>query len=450
MISAPLAHDEDGVPFELPDSAAWWRVKKCTGGRPAAVLGPDDEPLFIAILDEEDVLLANGCSGELRLEAVDQNRKKIDAPVACVHLDPPVAHRSGVSSNGDTDLVRATVEANTRAMEAMQRTQVEQVRASAQRERALLDSQAATNQAHMDLIVALLDRMAPAEKQEPVALLKRQLEFQRVFDQAAQRNALPANGSGFPNGQPKGDDDELPKWLKKIAPFAPSIQEAVVAAFSNGDEGKAESLRSRIAPVTRLVAGIANEGTALVPGASAAVVARRHRPKAVREILAMLDEDEAQALERVIDGFDDAHFQRLALEAASIPDLTERVGKARALLSAVGFVRFAAPAETSAADEQEEDEAPEPPDVPPALRPIFAKLSPEEVEVGEQMIALLDLATVEKLVASLADKPMEEAVAAVRRSIEDARRRGASVAQRAVQSIFEGGKKPDGSGGGAR
>jgi len=440
MISAPLARDEDGNPFELPDSAALWQIKKVTGGRPATVLGPDDRQLYIAIVDDEDALRANGCSGDLRLEAMDEQRRKVGAPFAFVHLEALVADVRGSASRGDSDLTRATVDANTRAMESMQRTQVEQIRAAAQRERALLEAQVAIQQSHTELVIALLDRMAPSEKQEPVTLLKRQLEFQRVLSQAAQRNALPASGTISEQDRPAEEDELVPGWLKKVASFAPTVQESIVTMFAKGDPAKAESLRAGIGTFTNLVTSIANMGNASASSPPTAPSVR-HRPKAIREILALLEEDEAQAMDRIIDGLDDANFQRLCLEAAAIT-LDERVARARATLAAVGFVR-------TSTQTVEAPDVDEPPDVPAALQPIFARLSPEEVSAGEEMLSILDLSTVNRMIAELTAVPLDDGVAAMRRAIDEARRRGASVAQRAVLAALGGLNKRGGPNGGS-
>jgi len=47
--NAPLARDTDGNPFELPDGAAYWRVRRQTGGRPRKVLGVDRQPLRVPL-----------------------------------------------------------------------------------------------------------------------------------------------------------------------------------------------------------------------------------------------------------------------------------------------------------------------------------------------------------------------------------------------------------------
>jgi hypothetical protein len=89
-ITAPLARDADGNAIELPDKAAFWEVMRPTGGRPSkVVVGRDKEQLYIAIADDEDALLVNGCSGAILLRAVDAQKKSVGAPLVCIDLGSP-------------------------------------------------------------------------------------------------------------------------------------------------------------------------------------------------------------------------------------------------------------------------------------------------------------------------------------------------------------------------
>src|SRR5580698_100633 len=67
----PLARDVDGNPFELPQHASAWRIRRQTGGRPRIVLGADKQPMLVplgfTIVDLEDIL----APGSYRLDIVD-------------------------------------------------------------------------------------------------------------------------------------------------------------------------------------------------------------------------------------------------------------------------------------------------------------------------------------------------------------------------------------------
>jgi hypothetical protein len=127
--NAPLARDSDGNPFELPDGAAYWRVRRQTGGRPRKVLGVDRQPLRVPLEmtaeELEDVL---GPSSYL-LDLHDQAHNSLNVTV-------PVTVGSGVDAPDDearevaeaspavvalpatTNEVRLVLEANIRAMSA--------------------------------------------------------------------------------------------------------------------------------------------------------------------------------------------------------------------------------------------------------------------------------------------------------------------------------------------
>jgi hypothetical protein len=126
---APLARDSDGNPFELPDGAAYWRVRRQTGGRPRKVLGVDRQPLRVPLEmtaeELEDVL---GPSSYL-LDLHDQahNSLNVTVPVTVgVGVDEAAdgAHEVAEASPAAIALpataneVRLVLEANIRAMSA--------------------------------------------------------------------------------------------------------------------------------------------------------------------------------------------------------------------------------------------------------------------------------------------------------------------------------------------
>src|SRR3954470_22317853 len=102
---APIARDQHGNPFELPPEAKFWRVRRHTRGRPADVMGPDGEPLFIAIEDDQSDLRAHGCCGPIRLDAVNADRRPLSVQATYVDMGTEESPRAA-SSEGDKDMVR--------------------------------------------------------------------------------------------------------------------------------------------------------------------------------------------------------------------------------------------------------------------------------------------------------------------------------------------------------
>ena len=205
METVPLAHDADGNAFPLPDEAAFWRVRRHTGGRPSIVLGPDGEPLFISINADVSTLEQAGCgSGAFRLEAVDVHRKVVGAPIAFVDIADVAPQPLG---NGD--VVRAAMEALTRTTEAMQRAQVERERAQAARDRELMQAQIEAQRAmienqkvQMNMVVQLFERVTGHG--DPVAMLQQQLKFQRELEAEAKRR------------NSRGVEKEKPAWAETL------------------------------------------------------------------------------------------------------------------------------------------------------------------------------------------------------------------------------------------
>jgi hypothetical protein len=165
---APLAYDVHGNAIELPPEAAYWRVRRHTGGRPSEICGSDGEPLFIPIGEDRPTLRANGCTGSVRLDAVDEERRAVDAPAAFVELggdEAPARNSAALVGDTHADLLRVAIETNTRTMEAMQRAQIERERVLGIKEKALTDSQVAMMKMQSDLMIALGQVYA----REPVA-----------------------------------------------------------------------------------------------------------------------------------------------------------------------------------------------------------------------------------------------------------------------------------------
>lgn len=298
-----LARDPAGNAFPLPDQAAFWRVRRHTGGRPSAVVGPNGEPLFIAINGDLDSLVDAGCApGSYRLEAVDVQRRAVGSPIAFVEIvepqQQPIAHG---------DLLRASIEALTRTTEAMQRTQLERERASAARERELMNAQVEaqralieSQKAQMQLVASLFERVpAPGD---PVAILKQQMSLQRVIDRQRYSDAIP--------DQPiHSATDSMPWWLQLLTQYGPYL--GMLAT------GK---------PPHEVLAILATQtGMAVPPVEAASAVPTEPSPDAVppppapsvpsvkekiQTILDRLTPDERMTVKRHLDGLPDDGFER--------------------------------------------------------------------------------------------------------------------------------------------
>jgi hypothetical protein len=439
----PLARDQNGNSFPLPPEAEFWRVRRQTGGRPSTVLGPDGEPLFVVLTSDKPDLRSYGCNGSIRLEAVDRNHKPVNAPVAVVELGDETVPRS-LPATDNADLVRGSVEALTRTMEAMQRAQVERERTLAQKERALADSQVARDRMFADLLIALLERSGNGRPQDPVAVLKQQLAFQKTLEhETGRRNAQ------FVVPEIKPDDGKPPTWLDRAMPFAPlvatGIQEMVVKSIANDDPAKAERLRDdfkRWAQIAGQMAGAPPQQFSAPVGEEDEVSNTRPTPsKPVRQLMAMLEDDEATAFDEFLDRLSHDQHAQLETFVESLGSIENRVTWARSLLSGE------AP--------QPAEEAPPPAvaasrlaDVPPQLASVLMQLSDDDKIVASQIVAVLDRGTLQSLTDRLIAMPPETALQTIRNAINDARRRSPSVAQRAVADALreEENSRPNGHG----
>jgi hypothetical protein len=237
----PLARDQHGNTFEVPSEAVYWRVRRHTGGRPSTVLGPDGEPLFIPIHGDKPDLVANGCTGSLRLEAVNADFRSLDAPVAFVELGSGAdIARNASAADGNADLVRVGFESLTRTVEAMQRAQVERERANAIERKAFADAQIAAQRMNTELVIALAERIGGGKPQDALSAMKEHAAIQRVLEQGTQRNAglLPA-----PTTIVAAEDSGLPKWLIGLLPVVPVVVDAVAKIVGAGrrEEGGGDS-----------------------------------------------------------------------------------------------------------------------------------------------------------------------------------------------------------------
>ena len=167
-----LAHDENGVPLDVPTTASGWLVRKHSGGRgrPAAVYDPDGRPLVVPLDSTVTDLRACGCkTGSYRLDAVDGGRKPMGLTAyteIVASADEPVEG----SGAGGSD---AGVAALARAVEAMQRVQAERERVQA------------------EMFMRLIERMAPPPAQpqpttDMAAMVRNLAEAQEAIREMAE------------------------------------------------------------------------------------------------------------------------------------------------------------------------------------------------------------------------------------------------------------------------
>jgi hypothetical protein len=410
--------------------------------------------MFIPIGADRLDLSAQGCTGSLRLEAVDGDYQPVDAPVAYVEIaasERPATRNA--ATNDQSDLVRTSFESMTRTMEAMQRAQVERERALAEKERSLTDAQVAMNRNHVDLMIAMLDRATGGKAQDPVTVLEQHVKLQKAIERQRPRNA------GLLMAPASSDDDTQEggkaHWMANVLPFTPLVTQMLAKAFGNSDKKAAEMARNAgtIAQavsaldkgdgtavqgltegmVGGIVSAVQPEGTPAQSPQPVQVVERQRwvRPKPIREVLAQLDDDASDDFDAYLDSLDDDSFDRVCETGASIADLDARVSWARQLVQ-----------DAEEASDEPADAVPhttangELPDVPPALFPVLAQLTPEERTLGAQLLVLVDRATVDDFTAKLAAMPPDQALKTIRHAIADAQRRSPSVAHRAIRSAM--------------
>ncbi len=125
----PLAKDINGDPVAIPTEAVAWRVRRRSGkqGRPQSVFDPETgTPLEIELDSGIDELRPNG-SGGYRLDAIDGSGKLIPGVTAYVEVpaeevevvEPQAPSETVVALRELTQLLRESMTANTRALEAM-------------------------------------------------------------------------------------------------------------------------------------------------------------------------------------------------------------------------------------------------------------------------------------------------------------------------------------------
>jgi hypothetical protein len=113
-----LAFDANGEPFELPATAAFWRVRRFrpagVRGGPEVVFGHDGSPLILPI--DTDLVefreQVGGVPGRYRLDPLDSKDQPVaDVPAAYLQIsDPPKTTPAEHQMSVIRELVRANSE----------------------------------------------------------------------------------------------------------------------------------------------------------------------------------------------------------------------------------------------------------------------------------------------------------------------------------------------------
>jgi hypothetical protein len=413
-VEAPLARDDAGNPFELPDEAAYWRVRRQTTGRPRTVLGPDGEPLYVPILAGAAALEDNGCGPDrYRLEAADGDRKAIPGvPVAVLELAGAVeaAPARGELVPAFLEPPRSSTEALTRTLEAMQRTQLERERQNAERERWQMQAMVESQRSVALICTSLIERLKPAPSTvaDPLSILKQQAEANKMIEQLVERRtaiALPAAA--------ESTGDEPGGWTSflsaALAPIAPAVNQLIQAQTYKMMGLAPEQIAAQFT-------GVRND--------AATAEDEFHYPRCIRQVLGELTDNEANQVEEVFAGLSDAERNALFAEAEKIVALGERTEWTRRLLQRRNAAAAPAP--------------PDAPSIPPAFQQLFAGLSSGEQATLLRMLARLDLGTLEKLATALLALDPATQLEKVRGMIQSFEQRETATAQRTVFSTLQG------------
>ncbi len=200
-MSYALAHDENGVPLEVPTTAVGWLVRRHSGGRgrPGAVYDPDGRPLVIALDATAADLRGHGCkSGMYRLDAVDSGRKPMGVTAFTEVATSPDDPGETTATGPD-----AAVAALARAVEAMQRVQAERERMQA------------------EMFMRMVDRLAPAPvqpshgfKEALGQMVDMQKAIRKLSDSHEPRNAAVA--AEVPEEEDDDDGEEPSAILQTV------------------------------------------------------------------------------------------------------------------------------------------------------------------------------------------------------------------------------------------
>jgi hypothetical protein len=178
----------------LPDGAAFWKVRRKTGGRPALVLGADRRPLAVAIdIDQDDLAELVG-PGHYRLQALAGDGKRLPTEVdVVIEAEAGAAEADEAEAHG-----HAAPPADWRSL----------LEANVQMARALGDSHRALAQAQADWIKGIAS----------ARVIPRQVREVAVADPSPPRRDKDEDGE---------DDDEAPPPPNNVKVFVDTFLEGI-------------------------------------------------------------------------------------------------------------------------------------------------------------------------------------------------------------------------------
>jgi hypothetical protein len=289
MTTAPLARDQHGNPFELPEEAAYWRVRRQTTGRPRTVVGPDGQPLFIPITAGAAELEDAGCEpASYRLEACDADRQPlVDVPVAVVELAGVSEAIEPGARGGDLVPVSAYLQPSRNAnemmlrmFESMERTRTERERHHAERERWQMQALVEANREMAGLVKTLVRSLRPQPAaSDPVTVIEQHIEAKKLLDKVGRRNAGVAPVEAVDDEDVEDEQDAKEKHpLLQVLELEPVQQFAALAAtaathyvtdkMSKGDPEKYMAMNKRVGTIANAAAEATKRVAAMTHGES--------------------------------------------------------------------------------------------------------------------------------------------------------------------------------------
>jgi hypothetical protein len=293
----PLAHDESGLPLDVPPTATGWLVRRHAGGRgrPGAVYDGDGRPLVVPLDATLEDLRGQGCpAGSYRLDAVDGTRRPLGV-AAYTELANEAGEARAASIPGNaTD---AAITALARAVEAMQRVQAERERMQA------------------EMFMRLIERLSPA----PVANQPAN-DLRNAVAQAVELKKTLDGLAGVDEDDEDDDEERPPSPLEMLAATVAPIVEAL--KYVKGEP----SVPTHAAPATP------RNGAAESPSAPPAEAELEAKMEAVLSMLTREEREQVGQLLKSAPPFlkEQAHKKLLSFT----PE--EAVAELRLLLKATG------------------------------------------------------------------------------------------------------------------
>ncbi len=313
----PLAHDEEGLPLDVPNGAAGWLVRRHAGGRgrPAAVYDREGQPLVVMLDSTASDLREMGCKpGMYRLDAVDSARRPmgVAAYTELTGDEATSAEADGTRSGAD-----AAVLALARAVEAMQRVQAERERMQA------------------EMFAKLVERLAPAPVQPAIELrnaVAQALDLQKTLREAFDKESAKAGDGGGEGGPLAGIINAV---LPQLVPVA--------MAWASGKGAGGAPIRNQASVVGQVDAEEEDEGDEeeeIEEGGEGRAVGEREAEDRLVEVLSKLTAEEQNKLQAVIGKMPPGAFEEAQRRMLTVP-----------VEAAVAYVRgvlatMPAPAET--------------------------------------------------------------------------------------------------------